>query len=387
MKKKLGVSVLIVTFLSLVACQEGLSISSANDSSSEAHTSSTKANSSSDKSSSEISSSSNTSSSEMGIYYPIDPTPYTNPFANEITFELNMNKITAEEAEQLVASDISKYPAEQTTNKRTSINSEKQESHVTDNRASSTYSVKDYVETKHTINAIDQDKLWAFRKSTEYRLTTYFEEDDLIWHTTTEQLYYVKDGLLYFVYAQEKYYEGMEEKGTYESYYTVKEDFNIADYGGVFNVPIDGYAYFNETQNFNRIDRTVYNNFASSSSYYEADDYRNIKRDTKYDYYSSGDKGSFGAIAKDIGEYNFSDLSDYPRFESDELDKIYYGQDYLLNISNYFNFEEDYVTTSISKSGINKVMREERKEKRKTVTEECEIFYPDLTNFEKRVNK
>ena len=70
--------------------------------------------------------------------------------------------------------------------------------------------------------------------------------------------------------------------------------------------------------------------------------------------------------------------------EKSELDTISYSQNYLLNIKNYFTYDENAVIKSASKSVSGKVIRDERKENRKKVMEGCEIFYPDLSKFEER---
>lgn len=332
------------------------------------------------------SSSSNDTSSLFAGYYPINPTPIEDVFSTPINYELSMNKITQEVAEELVANDILKYPEEQAPSKRTIITSVKEESHVTENRSDATYSVKDIVKEKHAINKIDSNLKWSYRKSQEDTITTYFVEDPLVRHTTIEQLVYVKDNCLYRVFTEKSYYEGMEDRGTYEAYYYKTEDYDDELYGANFVIPVDGYTYFSGAQGFNKLDKTILNNFRYSSSFYEADNYSALERDTDYEYYSSGESGSFGCIAKDIGDYHFSDLIDYPSMERESLHTISYQQDYLLNISNYFTFEEDYLTKSVSKKSNGHIIRNEMEDGRKKVTQECEAFYPDLSNFEEREN-
>ena len=150
------------------------------------------------------------------------------------------------------------------------------------------------------------------------------------------------------------------------------------------NINLKEYTYFNSEQGFAKIDKTVFNNYRNSSAFYEAKDYSLLDRDTNYDYYSSTTKGCFGCIAKDSGVYHLDDLTDYPSMEKDSLGIISYEQDYLLNISNYFNYEEDYLTKSVSKKYNDKIIRSETIDGRKKVTEECEVFYPDLSKFEER---
>ena len=376
MKKKLSGGVLVLTLCILASCQEGLSISSSVQIIS--------SNSSSSLSSSDVSSSSNSSSSMEKTYYPINSTSEIGIFSNELVFSLDMNKITMDQAEELVANDISKYPAEKSTNKRTSYTIKREESHVTENRTTATYSVKDIYEEKFTVNKTDADNNWSYRRSEEHTRTVYFVEDTLIRHSVTERLCFVKDNYLYDVYAEESYYEGMENRGTYEAYYTKTDDFNINEYGGWFGVNIDGYAFFNSTQGLSRISRNMYDNLFWSSSYYTAEEYADIEREINYEFYSSNEKGSFACVANDKGDYPFSNLRDYPSMEKSELDTISYSQNYLLNIKNYFTYDENAVIKSTSKSVSGKVIRDERKENRKKVMEGCEIFYPDLSKFEER---
>ena len=374
MKKKLSVGVIVLTLISLAACQEGLSSSSSSSSSS------------SDIISSHSESSPISSSSNSNVYYPINPSSAEiNVFSKDLVFELNLNKISEEAAQELVANDISKYPEEKSANKRTSYTIKREETHVTENRTTATYSLKDYFEEKFTVNKIDSDNKWSYRRMEEYAKTVYFVEDTLIRHSVVETLYFVKDNYLYDVHAEKTYYEGMENKGTYEAYYTKTDDFNIDDYGGWFGINLEGYTYFNSTSGFNRIDKSVYDNLFWSSSYYTADDYKLVERDTNYEYYSSGGNGSFGCIVNDKGDYRFGDLKDYPTMEKKELDTISYSQDYLLSISDYFTFEENSLVKSISRTANKeKVIRDETKENRMIVTDECEIFYPDLSKFKER---
>ena len=377
MKKKAYIGIFVLSLCGLVACQEGLSSleNSALDSSNEAPISS-----------SDISSSNNVST-PSNKYVPIDTNFNIDVFSQELSFDLNMNKISKDQAEELVNNDISKYPTsdsstyQSTSSKRTTIIGKKEETHVTVNRSTSTYSVKDLIEEKTTINKIDSDYKWSYRRSSENTRTVYFKEPDLIRHVITEQLDYIKDGNLYHVYANQSYYEGMEEKGTFEAYFTKRSDFSEEDYGTTFDIYLDGYVYFNSTNNLNKLDKSIYNNFVTSSSYYTADDYKGVARDTNYDYYSSDKNGDFGCVAKDTGSYSFSDLRDYPSMEKSELNTINYQQDYLLNISSYFTYEENSLIKSVSTKRTGTVIRDETKESRKKVMVGCEIFYPDLSKF------
>ena len=394
MNKKISIGVLMLALCGLMACQEQKesSISSSIESSSknsESVLSSSLPNDASSTSnivisSSDESSSSNSTSSLFASYYPLDPTPIEDVFSTPINYELSMNEITQEAAEELVANDISKFPEEQSLSKRTVITSVKEESHVTENRSTATYSIKDLIKEKHVINKIDCDLKWSYKKIQEDTITTYFVEDTLISHMTTEQLIYVKDNYLYRVFTVKIYNEGMEDRGTYESFYYEAENYDDELYGSNFALNLEVYTYFNSAQGFDKIDKSLLTNYSNSSSFYQADDYSVLERNTDYEYYSSGESGSFGCIAKDIGDYHFSDLEDYPTIERNSLDTISYQQDYLLNISNYFTYEENYLTKSISKKSNGHIVRNETKDGRKRVTQECEVFYPDLSNFEAR---
>ena len=70
--------------------------------------------------------------------------------------------------------------------------------------------------------------------------------------------------------------------------------------------------------------------------------------------------------------------------EKNEISVISYHQDYLINISNYFTYEEDYLTKSVSKKYNGETIRDETIQGRKKIIEECNVFYPDLSKFEER---
>ena len=378
MKKHLRFGVLLATVCTLVACQEGLSISSSIESSSTID--------SSFLSSSFLfsSSQSSNSSSKKDTYYPIGPTSNISLLSSDLVFSLTTPTITKEQAEDLVINDIFKCSNEQSLHKKTCITSKKRESHVTKNRSTATYSVKDLIEEKHSINQIDSDSKWYYSKTIENTITTYFVEDTLYRHQVRENLYFMKDGFFYQVHAEQSYYEGMEDRGTYKAYYykipDEKEENNI----GYVTLHIEDYVYFNDQLGFDKIDRTILTNFANSSSFYYSPGYSDMDRHPTYEFHSSGEKGNFGCIATDDYDYRASDLNDCPSMEKDELSTISYHQDYLLNNINYFSYNEDYLTKSISKSGIGVVIREETTRYRKKVIEECEIFYPDLSKFEEK---
>ena len=356
MKKRIKCGILIVTLNGIVACQEGLSISlnSNNDVS----------NSSNDASS--ISGAS-LSSSSTNAYYPIGPTSETDVFSTNISISLDLPKISKDEAENLVSNDVSKYPEEKTSKVRTAITSKKSESHVTVNRSTATYSVKDLVEEKHSIRMVDTNNKWTYAKGTELTKTTYFVEDDLIRHVVNESMIYVKDNDVYYVYAKESYYEGMKDKGTFEAYYIKRSNMAEEDYIYNFDINLDGWTYFNETQKLNRIEKTVYNNFSTSSMFYYSRNYKDIERSPSFEYYSSKEAGYFGCLVSDSCDYTLTDEDDYPSMEKNELHKICYQQNYIINISNYFTYNEDYLTKSVSKKASGEVIRDETIQYRKKI--------------------
>ena len=372
MKKQFGIGILLTTCL-LVACQE-VTTSGFEGSDSSCIPGSN------DVSSSQI----NDSSIKNNAYYPIGPDSTTiDLFSNDVSFSLDTPTITEEQAIDLINNDLSMYPEEKSLHKKTVITSVKQESHAKENHSSGDYSVKDLIEEKYTITQIDSDNKWSYYKTIETRKTVYFEEDPLIRHNIRENLYFVKDDCYYQVSSEQSYYEGLEDKGTYESYYYKMIDLKEEDYIGRFTIYLDSWTYFNKNSKLDKINKSIYNNFTHSSSFYYSNNYPDMARNPSYEYHSSKE-GNFGCAANDDYDYHFIDLDDYPSGEKESLDTISYHQDYLVNITNYFAYDEDYLTTSISKKANGNVIREENKQGRKKVIEECEIFYPDLSKFEQR---
>ena len=412
MKKYLVVGTMIVMMSSLVACQEeslsssstkegsisssvqnslserDTSISPSNDivsvSSSEENSTSIESSLASNESASSNTSAISSDSSKPNNYHPIGPLSDINVFSKDIEFAFSTDEINEETASNLINNDILPNSKSKTLTKMTGIASSKKESHVTVNRTTATYSVKDLIEEKHSITQIDSEKQWYYTKRIENTKTVYFKEDELNRHIVSESLYYVDDGCLYLVCAEQSYYEGMEDKGTFESYYYKMSDITEEEYTGLFTIRLESWTFFNESSGLNKIGNNIYNNFTHSSSFYESDHYKEMDRQPTYKYHTSGENGNFGCVAKDDYTYNFSDLNDYPSMEKNELDTINYQQDYLLSISNYFTIEEDYLTSSISKSSKGKVIRDETIQGRKKTAEGCETFYPDLSNFEER---
>ncbi len=371
MRKHFSIGLLLTTCL-LASCQEAATISSPVVSGSD---------------SSLPSESSDSSSFTNKTYHPIGPSSTTvGLFSEDVSFSLSTPTITKEQAEDLVNNDLLLFPEEQSLHKKTSIVSEREEGHVKENYRKSNYSVKDYFEEKHFIQQLDADNKWAYRKNVGTAKTEYFDEDDLIRHSIYEWLFYIKDGFYYEVHSEQSYYEGREDKGTYESYYCKVENSQGEDFSEKFALHLNGWTYFYGYFGFDEIDRSVFQNFRFSSSFYSSDHDDEMERHTSYEYHSPK-SGSFGCVVEDDFEYDASDITDYPTGEKGILHSISYHQDYLLNISDYFTYDEDYITRSVSKKANGDVIRDETKEQRTKVTEECEVFYPDLSQFEEREYK
>lgn len=370
MRKHFSIGLLLTTCL-LAGCQEAATISSPMVSGSD----------------SSLPSGSSDSSFTNNTYHPIGPSSTTvGLFSEDVSFSLSTPTITKEQAEDLVNNDLSLFPEEQSLHKKTSIVSKREEAHVKENYSKSNYSVKDLFEEKHFIQQLDADNKWAYRKNVETAKTEYFDEDDLIRHSIYESLIYIKDGFYYEVHSEQSYYEGREDKGTYESYYCKVENSQGVDFSENFALYPNAWTYFHGYTGFDEIDRSVFQNFRFSSSWYSSDHDDEMERHTSCEYHSPK-SGSFGCVVKDDFEYNASDITDCPTGEKGSLRSISYHQDYLLNISDYFTYDEDFVTRSVSKKANGDVIRDETKEQRKKITEECEVFYPDLSQFEEREYK
>lgn len=374
MKKCFSVLTLLLTVCSLAACQEVVSSSSFSGSSETS-------------SSSTISSlQSNSSLPNMSGYIPIVPASMTDKYIEDYVsnFSLSTNKISEDQAKESVDNDISKYPEEKSLHKKTKVTSKKSESHVTVNRSNSTYSPKNIYEERTILDQFDSDDKWSYRKIIDYRKVDYFVEDTLIHHSIREVLDYVKDGCYYQVIAEQSYYEGMENRGTFESYYYKRDDLSEGSYS--FDMHVPNYTFFNAYRGFDEINKSIYENFRASSSFYTAE-YREMVRHPAYEYHSSGKAGNFGCVASDDYTYDSSTLTDCPSGEEGIINKIVYHQDYMLEISDYFNFHEDYMTTSVSKNASGVVIRDEESHGRYKMVEECEAYFPDLSKFEEREYK
>ena len=371
MKKCFSVLTLLLTVCGLAACQEGVSSSSLSGSPEP-------------PSSSTISSlQSNSSLPNMNGYIPIVPASMTDKYIEDYVsnFSLSTTKISEDQAKESVDNDISKYPEEKSLHKKTKVTSKKSESHVSVNRSNSTYSPKNIYEERTILDQFDSDNKWSYRKIIDYLKVDYFVEDTLIHHRIREVLDCVKDGCYYQVIAEQSYYEGMENRGTFESYYYKGDDLSEGSHSFDINVP--NYTFFNANHGFDEINKSIYENFAASSSFYTAE-YREMVRHPAYEYHSSGKEGNFGCVASDDYTYDSSTLTDCPSGEKGIINKIVYHQDYMLEISDYFNFHEDYMTTSVSKNASGVVIRDEESHGRYKMVEECETYFPDLSKFEER---
>ena len=275
MKKYLVVGTMIVMMSSLVACQEeslsssstkegsisssvqnslserDTSISPSNDivsvSSSEENSTSIESSLASNESASSNTSAISSDSSKPNNYHPIGPLSDINVFSKDIEFAFSTDEINEETASNLINNDILPNSKSKTLTKMTGIASSKKESHVTVNRTTATYSVKDLIEEKHSITQIDSEKQWYYTKRIENTKTVYFKEDELNRHIVSESLYYVDDGCLYLVCAEQSYYEGMEDKGTFESYYYKMSDITEEEYTGLFTIRLESWTFFNES--------------------------------------------------------------------------------------------------------------------------------------------
>ena len=303
-------------------------------------------------------------------------------FSKPVNYELN-NIITTEEAESIVNNDIIPNVAQKTPKKLTYIEATKKELRVSENRSTGDYSVKSYYQERKTTQQIDSDNKWSYSRTSEESRTVYFEEDDLIRHEVLESLSFYRNNYLYSVVAEIDYYEGSEDKGTYECYYVKKEISSNEEIDSYFTVNTEGLAYFHEHRGFANLDRRIKVIFGYSTSYYSVGSTDNLNFQTNHSYASKG-SGYLDCLVNQTCTYGINDLNDYPSEERNALKTIDYQQKYLSNISNYFPYTESYATTSISKGSDNKAIREETNQGKRILTEGCKIFYPDLSKFEER---
>ena len=372
MNKKVKLNVLLFVAFSAIACNQGFSSASSHSSVS---------NRSSDYSSSEDVSSSQDQSSgpDIKTYHPINELwDDEDVFSKGVDYTLE-STLSLAEANNFINNDFANNYNQVYRTKFTTIERIKKESHVIENRSTSTYSIKDRTEEKCGVRMVDSENKWMYQRTSEDSKNVYFVEDDLARHIVTENLYFYKDSSLYHVYASSSYYEGDEDKGTYEAYYQKISDLNEEEINSYFYLNSLSWSYFG-SRGLSRIENKLGDNFISSTSYYTIEDYDIVDHQTDYSFASNG-SGYFDCSVNDTSSYYFDNLRDYPSVEKTLLSSISYEQKYLLNISNYSSYEENFITTSISKSKTNQTLRNEIRQGNKILKEECDIFYPDLTKF------
>ena len=375
MNIKIKFSVLLLVVFSAIACDQGFSSASHHSSVS---------NRSSDYSSSEDVSSSQDQSSgpDEKTYHPINESRVDeNVFSKSVDYTLE-STLSLAEANDFVNNDFANNYNQVSRTKFTTIERTKKESHIIENRSTSTYSIKDRIEEKCGVRMVDSENKWMYQRTSEDSTNVYFVEDDLVRHIVTERLYYYKDNYLYYVYANSSYYEGNEDKGTYESYYQKIGGLSEEEINSYFYLHPLSWSYFG-SNGISNIENKLGNNFISSTSYYTIEDYDIVDHQADYSFASKG-KGYFDCSVNDTCSYYFDNLRDYPSAEKTLLSSISYEQKYLLNISNYSSYEENFITTSISKSKTNQTLRNEIRQGNKILKEECDIFYPDLSKFSEK---
>lgn len=375
MNVKVKLSVLLLVAFATIACNQGFSSASSQSSSS----SISSASSSSDAISSSQSQSSN---SNEKTYHPINES-----WVNEDVFSKNVNyeltgMLSLSEAKDVVNNDFANNYSQVSRTKFTTIERTKIESHILENRSTSTYSIKDLFEEKCGVRMVDSENRWMYQRTSEDSKNVYFVEEDLLRHIVTEYLYFYKDNYLYYVYANSSYYEGQEDRGTYESYYQIIPDLSEEEIDSYFYLHPLSWSYFGSS-GLSKIENKLGDNFIRSTFYYTIEDYDIVDHQTNYSF-ASKDNGYFDCSVNDTCSYYFDNLRDYPSTEKTILSSISYEQNYLLNISNYSSFAENFVTTSVSKSANDKTLRNEMRQGNRILDEECEIFYPDLSKFAKK---
>ena len=378
MNKKVKLSVLLLVAFSAIACNQGFSSASSHSSVlSQPSTS----NQSSDYSSLEdVSSSQNESSGpDEKTYHPINESWVDEDvFSKSVDYTLE-STLSLTEANDFVNNDFANNYNQVSRTKFTTIERTKKESHIIENRSTSTYSIKDRIEEKCGVRMVDSENKWRYQRTSEDSKNVYFVEEDLVRHIVTESLYFYRDNYLYYVYANSSYYEGQEDRGTYESYYQIIPDLSEEEIDSYFYLHPLSWSYFGSS-GLSKIENKLGDNFIRSTSYYTIEDYDIVDHQTNYSF-ASKDDGYFDCSVNDTCSYYFDNLRDYPSVEKTILSSISYEQNYLLNIVNYSSYEENFITTSISKSKTNQTLRNEIRQGNKILKEECGVFYPDLTKF------
>ena len=192
MNVKVKLSVLLLVAFATIACNQGFSSASSQSSSS----SISSACSSSDAISSSQSQSSN---SNEKTYHPINEL-----WVNEDVFSKNVNyeltgTLSLSEAKDVVNNDFANNYSQVSRTKFTTIERTKIESHILENRSTSTYSIKDRFEEKCGVRMVDSENRWMYQRTSEDSKNVYFVEEDLVRHIVTEYLYFYKDNYLYYV--------------------------------------------------------------------------------------------------------------------------------------------------------------------------------------------
>ena len=378
MNKKVELSVLLLAAFSAIACNQSLSSASNQPSASSQFN---------DHSSSEDVSSSQDQSSgpDIKTYRSINESWVDEDvFSKSVDYTLE-STLSLAEANDFVNNDFANNYNQVSRTKFTTIERTKKESHIFENRSTSTYSIKDRIEEKCGVRMVDSENKWRYQRTSEDSKNVYFVEEDLVRHIVTESLYFYRDNYLYYVYANSSYYEGQEDRGTYESYYQIIPDLSEEEIDSYFYLHPLSWSYFGSNGLFN-IENKLGDNFIRSTSYYTIEDYDIVNHQTNYSF-ASKDDGYFDCSVNDTCSYYFDNLRDYPSVEEAVLSSISYEQKYLLNIANYSSYEENFITTSISKSKTNQTLRNEIRQGNKILKEECDIFYPDLSKFAEKEYK
>ena len=378
MNKKVKLSVLLLVAFSAIACNQGLSSASNQPSASSQF---------SDHSSSEDISSSQDQSSgpDIKTYRSINESWVDEDvFSKSVDYTLE-STLSLAEANDFANNDFANNYNQVSRTKFTTIERTRKESHIFENRSTSTYSIKDRIEEKCGVRMVDSENKWRYQRTSEDSKNVYFVEEDLVRHIVTESLYFYRDNYLYYVYANSSYYEGQEDRGTYESYYQIIPDLSEEEIDSYFYLHPLSWSYFGSSGLFN-IENKLGDNFIRSTSYYTIEDYDISDHQTDYSFASNG-SGYFDCSVNDTCSYYFDNLRDYPSVEEAILSSISYEQKYLLNIANYSSYEENFITASTSKSKTNQTLRNEIRQGNKTLKEECDIFYPDLSQFAEKEYK
>ena len=383
MNKIIKLSTLLLVTFTAIACERGFSITSNQSSNNSSINNDLSSNNDSSISQDQSSSpSEQTSIPEEIPFHSIDESWVDEDvFATPVNYELNAT-LSLDEANNLVNNDFANNYNQTNRTKFTTIERTKIVSHTLDNRSTSTYSINYRTEEKCSVRKVDSVNKWCYQRTSEDSINDYFVEDDLVRHIVLEQLYFVRDNKFYYVRAESSYYEGQEDRGKFESYYQIIPDMSQEEIDSYFSLNPLTWSYFGNA-GLSRIENKTGDNFIRSSSYYTIEDYDIVEHQTNCGFASKGN-GYFDCLLTDSASYYFDNLRDYPSTERTVLNSIDYNQKYLLNISNYSSYTENYITNSVSKTRKGETLREATRQGKKIVKEECEIFYPDLSKFEER---